>query len=195
MNLVPITHKRLINSYPTTHTFNLPLESLRNLILENFTVAKQYKSKVYNDLIFYYYVDILGKKSKMLVTFKTETFKDTLFSKDFFSTTGTDKDIYLHAFGNYWYSPIYYALGKPLETRAQFRLRLIQINKNQTQLIVEIEEPVVIKGIGGLGPDGFYSKEIKVKSTTIEEYSLIYYLANQIGDSTLQTIDLEKNIK
>jgi len=47
---------------------------------------------------------------------------------------------------------------------AKFRLRLIPINKNQTQLIVETEDPVVLKGIGGLGPDGFYSKEIKVKN-------------------------------
>jgi len=195
MNLIPMTHKRLINPYPTIHVFNLPIDSLRELILENFTVAKQYDSKVYNNLIFYYYVDILGKKSKMLVTFKTETSKDTLFSKDFFSTTGTDKDIYLHSFGQYWYSPIYYALGKPLEFRAKFRLRLKQLNKSQTQLIVEIEEPIVIKGIGGLGPDGFYSKEINVKSTTIEEYCLIYYLANLIGDKTLQTLDLEENVK
>jgi hypothetical protein len=195
MNLVPISHKKLIRPYPTSHIFDLPVDSLKNLILSNFSVERQMKSRLYNNLIFYYNIDLLGKETKMIVTFATETSKDRLFSKDFFSSIGTDNDIYLHSFGKYWYSPIYYALGKPLEFRAQFRFRLIPINNNQTKLIVEIENPRVIKGIGGIGPHGFYSKEIKVKSTTIEEYSLIFYLAVQIGDTTLLPLDLDKNIK
>lgn len=195
MNLVPMSHKELIRPYPTNHIFNLPADSLKNLILSNFSIESQRKSRLYNNLIFYYNSDILGKQTKMIVIFATETSKESLLSKDFFSSIGTDNDIYLHSFGQFWYSPIYYALGKPLEFRAQFRFRLIPINNKKTQLVVDIEDPRVIKGISGIGPHGFYSKEIKVKPTTIEEYSMIYYLANQIGDTTLIPLDLDKNIK
>lgn len=130
----------------------------------------------------------------MPVTFSLETSHDNSFSKDFFTTIGTENDLYLHTFGQFWCSPIYYARGKPLEFRAKFRLRLTSVSSTQTQLKIEIESPCVIKGIGGLGPDGFYSKDIEVNSTTIEEYSLLLYIANMIGDSTLPPLDLEKNI-
>jgi hypothetical protein len=197
MNIAPMHEKKIITPYPTNHIFNMPVSKLKSSIIHCFSDREKVNSKEYNSLIFYYNVDLYSNdnNTKMLVYFSTETSNNSLFSKDFFSTEGTDKDIYLHSHGQFWYSPIYYALGKQLEFRAQFRLRLIPLNENQTRLIVDIENPRVIKGIGGIGPHGFYSKEIKVKSTTIEEYSLIWYIASQIGDTTLKPLDLDNNLK
>ena len=87
------------------------------------------------------------------------------------------------------------ANGEPLEFRAQYKLILKAINDKQTLLEVDVEDPRVIKGIGGLGPDGFYCKEINVKPTSIEEYCLILYIADRIGDKSLMPLNLNKNIK
>lgn len=35
---------------------------------------------------------------------------------------------------------------------------------------------------------GFYSKEIDVEPTTVEEYSLILFIAEQLGDTTLKPL-------
>ncbi len=197
MNLVPIKKKTLINAYPTSHIFKLPVNSLKESILLSFTPEKQYNSSIYKNLIFIYDYEMYGKDNikKYLVIFSTEISTDKICSKEFFSTSGTKNDIYLHSYGQFWNSPIYYAAGKPLEFRAQFRLRLIQLDSNNTKLIVEIENPRVIKGVGGFGPHGFISNEIEVESTTIEEYCLIWYIASQIGDTTLIPINLDKNVQ
>jgi hypothetical protein len=197
MNFEPIQQKSLIRLYPTSHIFNVPLNTLKKSILHTFKNANSLTNTFYNDLVFHYYWNSSDgdKRSKMTVRFIPETSNDKLFSKEFFSTTGTENDIYLHSYGQYWNSPIYYARGKPLEFRAQFRIILKSLNSTQTLLKVEVENPRVIKGISGIGPHGFICKEIVVKPTTIEEYCLILYIANQIGDNSLLPLNLKKNIK
>jgi hypothetical protein len=197
MNVAPIRQKQLIRPYPTSHIFNLPVNCLKDSIVTYFANARPLGSKMYNELIFYYYSDISGdgEKTKTTVSFCPETFNDKHFSKGFFSTSGTENDIYLHSFGQFWNSPVYFANGDPLEFRAQFKLILKPINSKQTLLRVDADNPRVIKGISGIGPHGFICREISVKPTTVEEYCLLLYIADQLGDRSLLPLDLKKNIR
>ena len=69
-------------------------------------------------------------------------------------------------------------------------MTLTKIDDENTLLKVKPEDLKVIKGVEGFTAHGFYSKEISVDPTTIEEYSLIYFIAEQLGDKTLRPLNL-----
>jgi hypothetical protein len=127
---------------------------------------------------------------KMTVSFNAETPADSLFGREHFEKPNTENDIFIHSFGQFWYSPIYFAGGKPLEFRTPFILTLEEIDKERTLLKVRPEHPKVIKGVAGLTAHGFYSKEIEVEPTTVEEYTLILFIAEQLGDTTLRPLTI-----
>jgi hypothetical protein len=127
----------------------------------------------------------------MDVTFKAETADNPLFGREYFKNPDTENDIYIHSFGQFWYSPVYYAGGKPLEFRTPFILTLQKIDEERTLLKVRPETPRVIKGAAGLTAHGFVSKEIEVAPTTVEEYSLILFIAEQLGDTTLRPLNIK----
>jgi len=189
-----IHEKHLKTTYPISHIYDLPIQSLHDSILSYFSIERQLSSKLNQNSIFYYNTDFSKKKIKHQVIFSAETSKNQLFSKDFFTTSGNENDIYIHSFGQYWYSSLYFVGNKPLEFRSQFGLKLMPIDSTKTLLKIEIISPKVLNGTEGQGPHGPYSKEVSVKSTTIEEYSLLFYIAEQIGDTTLLPLDLGKNI-
>jgi hypothetical protein len=180
--------KELIETNPTEHVFNVPLDKLRQTILESFNEHKEINSQFYQSSIFYFNVDMGNGEHKMTVAFNAETAGNALFGKEHFEKPNTENDIYIHSFGQFWYSPIYYAGGEALEFRTPFILTLEKIDEERTLLKVRPETPKVIKGVAGLTAHGFYSKEIEVEPTTVEEYSLILFIAEQLGDKTLKPL-------
>jgi hypothetical protein len=58
-------------------------------------------------------------------------------------------------------------------------IKLRSIEKNETELEIFAVQPVVIHGTECCGPHGRYGKKVHVKATTIEEYCLIVFIAEQ----------------
>ena len=187
-NLKRLETRELVETNPTEQIFNVPVDKLRQTILESFNEHKGISSPFYQTSIFYFTVDMGNGEHKMTVSFNAETSGNALFGKEHFEKPNTENDIYIHSFGQFWYSPIYFAGGEPLEFRTPFILTLEEIDKERTLLKVRPEDPKVLKGVAGLTAHGFYSKEIEVEPTTVEEYSLILFIAEQLGDMTLRPL-------
>jgi hypothetical protein len=187
-NLKKLETRELVEANPTEHIFSIPRDQLRQTILDSFNEHKEMSSPFYQSSIFYFNADMGNGQHKMAVSFNAETAGNAIFGKKHFEKPNTGNDIYIHSFGQFWYSPIYYAGGKALEFRTPFILTLEKIDEEQTLLKVIPETPKVIKGIDGLTAHGFYSKEIDVEPTTVEEYSLILFIAEQLGDTTLKPL-------
>jgi hypothetical protein len=189
-NLKSLERKELVEMNPTEHTFSVSIDSLRRTILNTFYGHKEIGSTFYQSSIFYINVDMGSGKHKMTVSFNAETPGDALFGKDHFKKPNTENDIYLHSFGQFWYSPIYFAGGEALEFRTPFIMTLESVDEGHARLKVRPETPKVIKGVSGFSAHGFVAKEIEVESSTVEEYSLILFIAEQLGDTTLRPLIL-----
>ncbi len=187
-NLKRLETKELVETNPTEHIFNVPEDKLRQTILNSFTVPVQLNSHFLKSSVFCFNVGFGNENHIMPVTFNPETSDNASFGKEHFEKPNTENDIYIHSFGQFWHSPIYYAGGEPLEYRTPFILTLEKMDEERTLLKVRPETPKVIKGVAGLTAHGFYSKEIEVKPTTVEEYSLILFIAEQLGDTTLRPL-------
>lgn len=176
--------KELIETNPTDHVFNIPIDKLRQTIIESFNELKTMHSEFYDSSVFFY--EFKGYRHQAI--FRAET-SPGIFGRQYFEQEGTKDDIYLYSH-EYWISPIYKAGGKQLNCRTAFILTLTKIDDENTLLKVKPEDLKVIKGVEGFTAHGFYSKEISVDPTTIEEYSLIYFIAEQLGDKTLRPLNL-----
>lgn len=128
-NFKRLETKESVETNPTEHIFNVPVDKLRQTILDSFNKNKELSSPFYQSSIFYFIVDMGSGEHKMTVSFKAETPADSLFGRRHFEKPNTENDIYIHSFGQFWYSPIYYAGGQSLEFRTPFILTLEKINE------------------------------------------------------------------
>ncbi|HEX8656028.1 MAG TPA: hypothetical protein VF690_00750 [Hymenobacter sp.] len=178
-----IERKALRHPNATSHIFQLPISCLRDTLISSFDVEKQYGNPVLQSV--FYYCPGGDKEHKQLIVFQAETIKHALFGSNYFKKLNTENDIYLHDFGNTWNSPLYQVNGKPLEYRAAFILKLKSVDENRTLLVIDTENPMVINGTVGWGPHGSVARKEKVQPTTIEEHSLLLYIAGELRDDSV----------
>lgn len=190
-NIDPIQSKPFPIKNNPTHNFKLSIDKLKDTITSMFSIENQIDNKILNN-IFYYYSkgDSETNANRHLITFETESSQDTLFSKDYFSKASTSNDIYLHDFNFSWLSKLYFSNGKPLEYRTPFIIKLLKINNDSTTISVIAEDPKVLNGISGYGPHGPIARETVVEPTSIEEYSILLFIADKLGDKTLVPLKL-----
>jgi hypothetical protein len=161
------------------------MDTLRQTIIKSFNEHKWIKSKFYDSSVFFF--EFKGDRHQ--TSFNAETYPG-LFGKEYFEKEGTQNDIYLYSH-EYWTSPIYYAGGQSLNCRTAFILTLKRIDEEKTLLTIKADNLKVIKGVDGLTAHGFVSKDIEVEPTTVEEYSLISFIAEQLGDTTLKPLTIK----
>lgn len=87
-------------------------------------------------------------------------------------------------------SRTYFALGEPLPYQADYHIHLDRVGSDSTLVSVSAVNPRVIKGnrgslFGVRGP-----KFIPVEPTTIEEYCILLYMADLLGDTTMPALVL-----
>lgn len=181
-NLAPLKTLKLTQSNPTSYEFLAPPNIVVQTIIDAFSNAKPVSSSFYRELPLQSTAPI-----SMNVTYTAETRKNALFGKDIFRRPGNKTDVYLHSFGEPILSSVYCSLGHRLPYRVEFSIR-VQALEYGSRVIVEALNPRVLKGIGGLGPHGPYSAELPVKSTTIEEYSLLRYIGNVLGSPPMPPV-------
>jgi hypothetical protein len=178
-----IERKVLEHPNATSHIFQFPIACLRDTLVPLFDFERQYGSPALQSIFYYYSED--DKEHKHLITLNAETKKHSLFGDDYFKKPNTENDIYLHDFGNTWNSSLYQVDGKPLEYRTAVILKLKSVDENRTRLVVAAENPMVINGTVGWGPHGPIAREEKVQPTTIEEHSLLLYIARELCDDSV----------
>ena len=171
--------------HQTSHIFSLPISQMRNAIISAFQIDNQFNSKLLHS-VFHNRLGFseTGKgESLNQVIFKTETKTDTLFSKEYFKVESKN-NIYLHAFGEFWDSSVYYANNKPLEFGCEFAFSLDSMDSEKTKVTVEVLHPRVINGTIGIGPHGYIAREVAVTPTTVEEATLLKYLATELHNTS-----------
>lgn len=182
-NIAPLQKKELKGNNPTSYTFSSDLNSIRNKLIAGFSIENQVK----NTNVFAF-KSLSRPRYARDVMLSLETEKDALFGKDIFKKKANHNDLYLHTFGDTITSHSYFALGKPLEYRVGFDIHFQPEPDGRTRIFVNAVNPTVIKGIGGIGAHGFYSNDIPVAPTTIEEYQLLRYIAYLLGENKMPPV-------
>ena len=176
----PIQERAFSRKNFPVHVFKMNIATLKNTIVNLFKIENDASDNINLRDVFYFYSDT----NRMQIFFVAETSKDTIFSKNYFSTQLTSNDIYLTSFHRTWISKLYYSNDHHLKYTTDFAVKLKMIDSNLTQLNVVALNPEVVNGmsIGIHGPQNEYQK---VEPTTIEEYSILLSIADKLGDKTL----------
>lgn len=172
------------------HIFNLSSNKLKDTILSLFNLDNQFENKILGKV---FYNLISDGTIVMPLTFQAETYRDTLFSKEYFSKPNTSNDIFLHDFHEVWISKFYYSENHSLEYTANFIVKLEKVSDNSTKVSIIADSPEVINGITGFGVHGSVARYTTVQPTTIEEYTLLEFIANKLGETTVLPLKLPSN--
>jgi hypothetical protein len=185
----PIQTKAFSVKNVPEHVFKLKYAALKDTIVSLFNVENQLDDKILNK-IFYNYI-LNG--STMVLTFQAETSRDTIFSREYFSKPTTSNDIFIHDFRESWPSKFYYSKNHALKYAADFIVKLYKVDDTSTKISIMAYNPEVINGISGYGAHGPVARYTPVLPTTIEEYTLLEFIASKLGDTTLLPIKLPDN--
>ena len=186
-----------IRPFPTKnipeHTFNSGLDKLKDSIVSFFSSENQNNNKYLNN-IFYDFMnkDNQSEENKIFIPFQAETINTALFGKAHFSQPNSSNSIYLHNFGTPWPSKLYHSKDKPLRYRTAFIIELSTINDDSTKVSIIAEDPKILNGISSYGAHGAVARETKVGPTSIEEYSILLFIADKLGDKTLTPLKIPK---
>jgi len=168
----------------------MPLIQLRDTIIRLFDSGYQIPD---NPILSTVFMDVMvPKEHPMEAIFHPETSKTAVFGIHYFADKNTANDVYIDDMGSYWASPVYFHNGKPFEYISAFAFKFIPLNANQTKLTVRAIKPEIVNGTTCCGPHGNYSITQQVKPTTIEEYTLITYIASKLGVKGLPPVQFPK---
>jgi hypothetical protein len=187
----PIEKRKFPTKNIAKHTFKVNINILKDSIVAFFSIENQLENKFLKAVFFNYMSpDDKSEENKTSIIFNAETPKDSLFSRQYFCKPNTSNDIYLHDFGFTWFSKLYFSKGSPLNYRTAFIVKLAKLTDKSTVVTVRAEDPVVINGTAGFGVHGPIAKETQVQPSSIEEYTLLLFIADKLGDNGLLPLKL-----
>jgi hypothetical protein len=167
----PIAKKTLKQKNPTTYVFNYSAQELKQRIVAAFQIERQSAGS---------FCVFLRCEAPFLIS--AETKERATFARHLFDNPENTDDVYLHSYGEpFGLSAIYFANGKPLRYRAAFHLHLAGINEHSTKVTVLTQNPTVINGAKCCSPHGYYSNDVTVEPTTIEEYRILLYIGQVLN--------------
>ena len=128
--------------------------------------------------------------------FALESCTNAVFASAIFQDPANTNDIYLHTFhAPFVASPVYHGRKGGLPFIAAFHLHLAAAGSNTLVTVTALDTEVVNGqkfGVGSCGP-GYGNNYVKVKPTTIEEYSLLRYLGHCLGLTNMPPVILPKS--
>ncbi|MCP4542364.1 MAG: hypothetical protein GY832_35020 [Chloroflexi bacterium] len=187
MNYVSIQVKELPQPNPTTYVFAVPVSEVHERVYYGIRSGWRSRDKFFGSLGF---VTIPWRGTTDTVGFFVETKDEASFGKRVFNDPANDNDLFLRRSGSSIASRTYFALDEPLPYETEFQIHLEPIGTDSTQVTVVSLNPAVLKGVGGLGPHGYYPAEIAVEPSTIEEYTILLYIGHVLGDTSMPELKL-----
>jgi hypothetical protein len=185
-----VEFKQLEHPNPTSYTFDIPLHKLHDTLIKIFDLDSQYGNPILGKI--FYYKSSESDLDIHQVSFDPEVPDSAVFGKEYFQKPNTKNDIFLNQF-DHWNSLIYHHKDKPFEYNATFAIQLKELNHDSTLLNIKALDPEIYNGSKCCGPClGNYALTEKVKPTSIEEYTLILYIAQKLGAKGLQPLQLPK---
>jgi hypothetical protein len=173
-----VEKRNLPHLNPVVAVFPFSYDSLRKQIVAIFESGAFAGSKIYNNSLFRYRNE-LG--DTMLISFVTETRETALFATEYFVANPGDSSIFLFNIDGRGWLSLYHKGGQALPFRSSFVIDLQQCSPTETRMRVRPYKPVVIDGLKCCGPHGRYGNEVAVEGTTVEEYTLICFVGEQLG--------------
>jgi hypothetical protein len=175
------------------HVFPFGITQLRDTIIALFSIENQLDNKILTKTFYDYMAEAdTTEENKFSMPFNAETVKDSLFGRWYFSKQNTSNDIYIHNFGVAWPSRLYFSKGKPLQYRTAFIIKVFKATTDSTRVLIIAENTKVINGINGFGVHGPIARETSVDSSSIEEYSLLLFIADKLKENNLPPLKLPK---
>ena len=159
---------------PTSHVYNFNVDSIKNIIKQNFSNYQYYKLS-------------LADKSRPLTfnIFRDSSNKNDFVLEEFINFHNCTSKVYIKKNGTpYIYCAIYH-------------IHLQNISKNQTRVSVFVKDPNVLKGLSRLPTLPHFSKEwvyLPVKSTTVEEYEILLIIGNALGGKDMPPLKIPNKI-
>ncbi|MBS1532799.1 MAG: hypothetical protein JSU01_21025 [Bacteroidetes bacterium] len=181
--------KKLSVTNPTSYTFDIPVQKLHDTVTKIFDVNHQLNDPVLKKA--FYAKPTEPDDIAEIITFRVETPDSAILGKEYFQKPNTKNDIFLNSFDTPWTSLVYHHKDKSFKYSASFVIQLRAVNKTRTLLSIETLNSEIYNGSKCCGPCfGNYALEQKVKPTTIEEYTLILYIAEKLGVKGLKPLQL-----
>jgi hypothetical protein len=184
----PVLIKKLIQLNPTNYIFKLPVDKLRDTIIKLFDLDHQMDDTVLKSV----FIDHILKNDPFPIIFSPEQAKNASFGYDYFKKPGTDNDIFLCQMGSCWYSPIYFYKNGAFLFSSSFAIKFKTLSPKETLIKVIDVDPGILNGTICCGPHGNYANIQNVKPTTVEEYTLILYIAEKLGIEGLKPLHIPR---
>jgi hypothetical protein len=169
---------------PTSYSFPLPPAEVHTKALEAFSTKHQAGVPIFPKSV---------SKGHLASVLSAECATNALQAKAVFEDPANARDLYLHSFHTpFTTSPVYRGRDGGLPFNAVFHLHLAGGNSGSATVVtVTASETEVVNGtkfgIGSCGP-GQKWNWVKVKPTTIEEYSILHYLGRHLGLTNMPAI-------
>lgn len=179
-----IQTRSLPSPNPTNYSFPLPVEEVRAGALQAFSRDHQYKQPIF---------ERSTSTMRLESTLTVECSTNAVAGKDVFDNPANENDIYLHSFHNpFVASVVHRGRDGGLPFIANFHLHLTG-RGSETAVTVTASSAEVINGtkfsIGPCGPGQAWNC-VKVRPTTVEEYSILRYLGRYLGITNMPAVIL-----
>ncbi len=192
-----IEKKVLPTQNSTSHVFRLPVKMLNDTLVALFNFERQFDNPILKRVFSHDGSGMYSGYQAQTVLFAYVA-KDsfTMYRTKYFEKPDTQNDVYVDSYINPWNSPLYHYHGKPLSYTTPFILSLKSIDNTQTLLTIEAENANVFTRIDfwdqcfECGPLAMDLRTTKVQPTTIEEHTLLLYIADKLGDPTVEPLTM-----
>jgi hypothetical protein len=167
---------------PTSYSFALPVEEVHAKALQAFSRDHQYKEPVFKQP---------PSTDYWCSTLLAECSTNALCGKAVFNDPANARDIYLHSSGTpFAISAVYRGRDGGLPFFSTFHVHLAD-NGPGTVVTVSASDAQVVNGMkSGLGSCGLgrHWNYVKVRPTTVEEYTVLAYLGRYLGVSNMPAV-------
>ena len=168
---------------PTAFSFPLPSSEVHAKALEAFSIEHQIREPVFSQS---------GAGPGFEHILFPECATNAVFADAIFRAPANVQDLYLRTHGPFVVSSVYHGRDGGLPFIADFHLHLAGLATG-TMVTVTASNTEVINGtkfgIGSCGP-GQHWNRVKVKATTVEEYSILRYLGRYLGMTNMPSVIL-----
>jgi hypothetical protein len=171
---------------PTSYTFPLPPTEVHTKALEAFSSERQTQAPIFSKST---------GKVRLISVLSAECLTNAVQGKAVFDDPANARDVYLHSFHTpFVNSSVYRGCDGGLPFCAAFHLHLADATTHAglaTVVTVTASDTEVLNGtkfgIGSCGP-GQKWNWVKVKPTTVEEYSILTHLGRHLGITNMPAV-------